>query len=195
MKTSTSILFLRFIEKKTKIQDFEKWIYESESLEEELPDETYTELISLDFNDKSIRKIVTELVFPLLDVGNAHKQQLIELISEILDKKIDPIAGISELHYNWLDEKGYLFLSNNTTIANFGEQGKSIVSRTDFSNELTIDEKWKLVKSDDTSFIDYLVKTKTKLEDGRIRLTGNFKEVKFYGLQFEYEEKSTQQHL
>ncbi len=188
MKTSTSISFLDFIEKKTDIQEFENWVYENQSLEEELPMEVYTELISTDFQDKSIRNFVTELVFPLLDLANAHKQQLIELISEILNKTIDPIEGISKLHYDWLDRKGYFFLSQNITIANFGEQGKSIISNTNFHIELSNNEKWKLIKSNDSNFIDELTSIKTKLEDSRIRLTGTFKETKFYGRQFEYEE-------
>lgn len=188
MKTSTSISFLDFLEKKTEIQVFEKWIYESESLEEELPTETYTELISLDFNDKSIRNTVTELIYPLLDLGNAHKQQLVELISEILNKTLDPIEGISKLHYDWLDGKGYLFLCKNITIANFGEQGKSILSRNDYKDELSIEEKWQIIKLEDPSFIDEVKNIKKELEEGKIKLTGKFKDIRFYGRKFEYEE-------
>ena len=188
MKTSTSISFLDFIEKRTEIKEFENWIYETQSLEEELPAEIYTELISLDYKDMSIRNTITELVSPLLDFGNAHKQQLIELISEILNKTIDPIDGISKLHYDWLDGKGYLFLCKNITIANFGEQGKSILSRTDYKDELSLEEKWRIIELDDPSFIEEVRNIKKELEEGKIKLTGKFKDVRFYGRKFEYEE-------
>ncbi|UII23158.1 hypothetical protein [Fulvivirga ligni] len=188
MKTSTSISFLQFIEEKTEIQDFEKWIYESESLEEELPEETYTELISLDFNDKSIRNYVSEIITPRLDFGKAHKQILIALINDIIQKRIDPIDGLGELHYEWLDSKGYNFLSRNLIISNFGEQGKSILSRTDYKDELSIEEKWQIIELEDHSFIEELKNIKKELEDGKIELTGKFREVRFNGRKFEYKE-------
>jgi len=185
MKIETAKILIAFIENRSSlISDFEQWVYSNSSLEEELGSEIYTDLISLNFKDNSIRVRVKELVDPIIDYADIHKDEILTIVEELIFQIIKPSKGISQLYT--LAEKGYIFLGAIDVIGNFGEQGKSIVHSID--NEMDKESEWDILLKIEPNFINDLTQLKEKLETNRIVLTGEKEVVKYYGEQFKYEE-------
>lgn len=186
MRIETAKLLTSFIENKDcSISEFEQWVYTNSELEKELGTDNYTDLISLNFNDDSIRLNVKEIVDPILNYAELHKTEILELIQELIIKSRKPLDGIRQLN-KWA-EKGYLFLGSIESIGNFGEQGKSIVYS--LNDEMDKESQWNKLQKVDSYFINDLTMIKEKIETNRIIFTGEREVIKYYGEQFKYEEK------
>lgn len=185
MRIETVKILTAFIENSSSlISNFEQWVYSNSSLEEELGSDIYTDLISLNFKDGSIRVRVKELVEPILDYAEIHKNEILTIVKELIFQTIKPLKGIRQLYT--LAEKGYVFLGAIDVIGNFGEQGNSIVHSID--NEMNMKLQWDILLKIEPSFINDLTQLKEKLETNRIVVTGKKEVVKNYGGQFKYEE-------
>lgn len=184
MKIETAKILSEFICDKLQSCEFEQWVYSNSELEFELNEEIYSELISLNFNNKSIRITVKNLVEPFINYGILHKNLVIELIEKMTTKSIDPIKGIAEL-YSWAN-KGYHFVGSIELIGNYGEQGKSIIYSID--EIMTIESKWNKIIEVEPNFMGDLLSLRDKLKYGKIILTGEKEVIQFYGEQFKYEE-------
>lgn len=185
MRIETAKILTDFIENKSSsISDFEQWVYSNASLEDELGADVYTDLISLNFKDGSIRVRIKELVDPILDYAYIHKNEILTIVEELILKATEPLSGIGKLYR--LAEKGYIFLGSIDVIGNFGEQGKSIVHSID--NEMDKDSQWNRLIEIEPNFINDITELKEKLETNRIVLTGEKEVVNYYGEQFKYEE-------
>lgn len=186
MKLETAEILSRFVDKEnSSVPGFEQWVYSNPGLESDLGPGVYSELIALDFSDKSIRVNVKRIVDPILAYADLHKLQLLSLIDGLVSKSIAPLKGIRDLNV-WAN-KGYLFLGSIELVGNFGEQGKSIVHLIDES--MNDNTQWNKTIEADPNFLDELASIKDKIESGRIVLTGEKEELKYYGEQFKYEEK------
>jgi len=186
MRLETTKILSSFFEDKNKsISEFEEWLYTNPQLENELGDDIYTDLISLDFNDNSIRTYVKELVDPILDYAQLHRKEILETLGGLINKSSKPLEGIKDL-FNWA-EKGYMFLATNETIANLGEQGKSIVHSID--NDMDKETQWNKLLMNDVNFIDEMILIKEKIERNSIIFTGKKESGNLFGDQFNYTEK------
>ena len=185
MRIETAKILTAFIGNRSSlISDFEQWIYSNSSLEEELGSEIYTDLITLNFKDTSIRDRVKELVDPIIDYADLHKNEILTIVEGLIFQIIKPLKGIRQLYS--LAEKGYIFLGEIDVIGNFGEQGKSIMHLID--NKMNNELQWDILLKNEPNFINDLTQLKVKLETNRIALTGKKEVVKYCGEQFKYEE-------
>lgn len=192
MQIETAKIFTSFFENRTSsVSEFEQWVYSNSDLEKDLGTDIYTDLISLNYNDKSIRVYVKKLIDPVVDYANLHKNEILKLVQELMSKSIAPLSGIREL-YSWTD-KGYRFLGYIDAVGNFGEQGKSIVHWLDDNMEK--EHQWTKMLERHSTFINELVLLKEKIENNQIILTGEKTVVKYYGEQFKYVEKQNTKYL
>lgn len=177
-----------YLNGKIKNLDFEKWIYSEGSLENQLGEELYIEVVSLDFKDKSIRHNIEKLVDSKIDYGNLHKQEIIELIDNTLGKRI-PLMNSLYSFYDWLT-KGYNFFGEINVIGNFGEQGKSIAHIIDES--MSENKKWGKLLYEEPEFLPHIIEIKDKLITGKIILTGERKISQIIKNQYNYTENLKQ---
>lgn len=99
MKKETAKILTTFFENRnSSISDFENWVYSNSSLEDDLGSGVFTDLISLNFNDLSIRVKVKELVDPIIDYADLHKNEILTVIEELISKSIEPLNGIKKLY-------------------------------------------------------------------------------------------------
>ncbi|GAA5022096.1 hypothetical protein GCM10011506_01590 [Marivirga lumbricoides] len=185
MNIQISKILSDYVSKKLTSDEFEEWVYSCQELESELGEELYTELISLDFRDKSNRIEVEKIVENKIDYSELHKNELTQLIRKVCSKEL-PFKESIRLLYNWMDS-GYLFLSKIDTLGNFNEQGKSIIHSIE--NTMTNEQMWKILIDIEPNFFNELERIKTKIEDGNILITGEFEHSEYYGKQFKYIEK------
>ncbi|MEZ5045141.1 MAG: hypothetical protein R2828_34925 [Saprospiraceae bacterium] len=183
MKIETAKILSTFLENRSSsISDFENWVYSNSSLEDELGSDIFAELISLNFNDGSIRVKVKELVDPIIDYADLHKNEILTVIEELISKSAEPLNGIKKLYV--LVEKGYVFLGSIDVIGNFGEQWKSIVHPID--KEMDKESQWNKMLIIEPNLLHELTQLKEKIETNKIVLTGKKEVMKHYGEQFKY---------
>jgi hypothetical protein len=185
MNTNTRQLFLNYLDSKLSSSDFETYLYSSDTLESELGQETYLELISINYKHKDCRSAVSKLISPLLNYGEMHKSMIINTINDILSKKVNILDGINELDgWSW---KGYTFLGKIEIIASIGEAGRSVIHILD--DRGTEDEIRKKIERYEPGLIPFLENIKTRLLDETIVLTGRKVQHHQLGTLFEFEKK------
>lgn len=185
MNTNTRQLFLNYLDSKLSTNDFETYLYSSETLESELGNELYLELISINYKHTACRSAVDKLISPFLNYEEMHKSMIINTIDNILSKKVNILDGISELNaWCW---KGYTFLGEIEIIASIGEAGRSVIQIIDDSD--TEDETRKKIERCEPGLIPFLENIKTRLLDGTIVLTGKKVQHHQLGTLFEFEQK------
>jgi hypothetical protein len=184
-KPNTQQLFLNYLDSKLSSHDFETYLYSSETLESELGNELYLELISINYKHTDCRSAVSKLISPLLNYGEMHKAMIINTINGILSKKVNILNGISELsHWCW---KGYTFLGKIDIIANIGEAGRSVIHIIEDND--SEDEIRKKIERYEPGLIPFLENVKTRLSDGTIVLTGKKVQHHQLGNIFEFEQQ------
>lgn len=185
MNTNTRQLFLNYLDSKLSSIDFEKYLYSTQTLESELGNELYLELISINYKHKDCRSAVSNLISPFLNYGEIHKSLIINTINDISSKKVNILDGLSKLDgWSW---KGYTFLGEIEIIATIGEAGRSVIHIIDDSD--TEDEIRKKIERYEPGLIPFLENIKTRLLDGTIVLTGKKVQHHQLGTLFEFEQK------
>jgi len=185
MSTDTTEIFLDYLDSKISSIDFERYLYSTQTLESELGEEIYLELISINYKQRDSRSAVSNLISPFLNYGEIHKSMIINTIDNILSKKVNILDGISELNgWPW---KGYTFLGEIEIIASIGEAGKSVIHIIDDTD--TEDEIRKKIERYEPGLIPFLENIKTRLSDGTIVLTGKKVQHHQLGTLFEFEKK------
>lgn len=183
MNTNTRQLFLNYLDSKLSSSDFETYLYSTKSLESELGNELYLELISINYKHTDCRSAVNKLISPFLNYGEMHKAMIINTINGILSKKVNILNGISELsHWCW---KGYSFLGEIDIIADIGDAGRSVIHIIEDSD--SEDEIRKKIERFEPGLIPFLENIKTRLSDGTIVLTGKKLEDHQSRIVFEFE--------
>ena len=111
MKVISEHIELKFYEvlkHKITIHDFEQWVYETRELEFELPEDVYTDLISLNYKDKYAHNDLGKLVGPFVDNGKFELKRISSCLTSIIDRDEDCAESI-EMTYD-LYCNGYAFL-------------------------------------------------------------------------------------
>lgn len=185
MSTDTKEIFLDYLDSKISSIDFERYLYSTQTLELELGEEIYLELISINYKHKDCRSVVSNLISPLLNYGEMHKSMIINTIDNILSKKVNILDAISELDgWCW---KGYTFLGKIEIIASIGEAGSSVIHIIEDSD--TEDEIRKKIERYEPGLVPFLENIKTMLLDGTIVLTGKKVQHHQLGTLFEFEQR------
>lgn len=112
MKEISEHIELKFYEAlkhKISIQDFEQWVYRTKELELELPEDTYTDLISLNYNDKYAHNELEKIVAPFVDNGKFEIKRISKYLKSIIERDEECAESI-EMTYD-LYCNGYAFLS------------------------------------------------------------------------------------
>lgn len=181
MDVHSEKVIVDFLKAKLTAKDFEAFVYSSAELEAQLGADIYLELISINYNSKHCRKEVENLMHPLFKYGEMHTLEILTCIDALLLGEMKILEGIGKL-YNWAWE-GYTFLAASDIVANYGDQGKSIILMLDDTDdEQEIRRKAEKYQPD---FWDFLRNTKVQLLDGRIILTGNKVQGEYQGV-FEF---------
>ena len=100
--------FYEALKHKISIRDFEQWVYETKELELELPEDTYTDLISLNFKDKYAHNELEKIVEPFFDNGKFESKRISTYLQSIINRDEDCAESI-EMTYD-LYCSGYIFL-------------------------------------------------------------------------------------
>ena len=111
MKEISEYIELKFYEAlkhKISIQVFEQWVYETKELEFELPEDTYTDLISLNYTDKYIYNELEKIIQPFVDNGKFEIKRISKYLKSIIERDDDCAESI-EMTYD-LYCNGYAFL-------------------------------------------------------------------------------------
>ncbi|MGB3466054.1 MAG: hypothetical protein WBA74_12320 [Cyclobacteriaceae bacterium] len=104
----TELKFYEVLKHKISIQDFEQWVYETKELESELPEDTYTDLISLNYKDKYAYNELEKIVEPFIDNGKFEIKRISKYLESIIDRD-EKCAESIEMTYD-LYCSGYAFL-------------------------------------------------------------------------------------
>ena len=104
----TELKFYEVLKHKISIQEFERWVYKTQELEIELPEEAYTELISLNYKDKFAQNELERIVKPFIDNGKFEIKRISKYLKSIIDKD-EKCAESIEMTYD-LYCSGYAFL-------------------------------------------------------------------------------------
>ncbi|XLS28901.1 hypothetical protein ACJD0Z_17105 [Flavobacteriaceae bacterium M23B6Z8] len=104
----TELKFYEVLKHKISIQEFEQWVYETKELESELPEDTYTDLISLNYKDKYAHNELEKIIEPLIDNGKFEIKRISKHLESIIDRD-EKCAESIEMTYD-LYCSGYAFL-------------------------------------------------------------------------------------
>jgi len=104
----TELKFYEVLKHKISIQDFEQWVYETKELESELPEDTYTDLISLNYRDKYAYNELGKIVEPFIDNGKFEIKRISKYLKSIINRD-EKCAESIEMTYD-LYCSGYAFL-------------------------------------------------------------------------------------
>tara|TARA_R110002050_G_scaffold7554_1_gene29017 strand:+ start:12 stop:659 length:648 start_codon:yes stop_codon:yes gene_type:complete len=100
--------FYEVLKHKISIQEFEQWVYETKELESELPEDTYTGLISLNYKGKYAHNELEKIVKPFINNGKFEIKRISKYLESIIDKD-EKCAESIEMTYD-LYCSGYTFL-------------------------------------------------------------------------------------
>ena len=100
--------FYEVLKHKISIQDFEQWVYGTKELESELPEDTYTDLISLNYKDKYVYNELEKIVEPFIDNGKFEIKRISKYLESIIYRD-EKCAESIEMTYD-LYCSGYAFL-------------------------------------------------------------------------------------
>jgi hypothetical protein len=94
--------------RRLRIQDFEQWVYETKELEVGLPENTYTDLISLNYKEKYAHNELEKIIEPFIDNGKFEIKRITKYLKSIIDRDENCAESI-EYTYD-LYCSGYAFL-------------------------------------------------------------------------------------
>ena len=169
LSIESSLTFDEYLRDKRTVNDLEKWIYSNGQLENELPADIYSDLISLNYSDKDVKNKITQTIETHIDYSSVHKKRIIDLVDLLLNKEGDVERLLYEIYS--LAELGYHFIGRIDTIGNLGEQGKSILH---IISKLTEQEKWDKLLLIEPAFLNDIREMKSKLLNGDIEITGQY---------------------
>jgi len=118
MNRSTTIKFYQVLSGELTLTDFEKWIYNSSTLEEEIGSTSYMDLISFDFKDKNATEKIIAFTTELVQSGDFEKWKISKILYEFIElpeRAKDLLNDLYDLYCGFPNEdpyepKGYKFL-------------------------------------------------------------------------------------
>ncbi|MEH0152583.1 hypothetical protein V6R21_00475 [Limibacter armeniacum] len=100
--------FYEVLKHKFDIKEFEQWVYQTKELESELPEEIYTDLISINYKDKYVHNELENIIEDFVDNGKFEIKRIKKFLKSIIDKDENCAESI-EITYD-LYCSGYAFL-------------------------------------------------------------------------------------
>lgn len=100
--------FYEVLNHKTGIQDFEKWLYEANDLEAELSEETYVDLISINYKSKFAYNDLEKVIGNFVNNGKFEIKRIKRVLESIINRG-EKCAESIEMTYD-LYCSGYKFL-------------------------------------------------------------------------------------
>lgn len=143
-----------FFNDKVSVSDFECWIHENYSLEQELGETLYLDLISLNYKNQNIKYQLKELIGHLINYESLHKIQILEILNNLKNHEGNAKSHIHQLYQYAII--GNDFLAETTVIANYDEQGKSILY---FFYKKEESQYWDIIHKFDNTFFNWVEKT------------------------------------
>jgi len=184
LDVETSKKITDYINNRVDSKEFETWLYEDSSLESKMGIELYLEFVSIDYSEKDSKYKIQKLIDGQIDFASIHKLEILETLKLLAQQKGN--ARELFLRLNYYASIGYYFLSQNDLIANFGEQGKSIILSFE---KVEPTDYWNIIRKQDFSFFEWVEGLIMKLEKNKIVFT-NERHVGDYGqISYKYEEK------
>jgi|GEM_PF-384651 len=161
--------YLDLMGKKISIKEFENWVYESNWLENELTEDEYTDLISLNYGTPSSIYEVGKILRERFDEGKFESVKMIELLNSIIER--DGKEGKSLTRMYDLYCKGYYFLEDlGLGIGLFVEVPNKY--GVEYYHELNEKQKKKIVDSVYPSAQELAIELKKWILSGDLKLTG-----------------------
>jgi len=161
--------YLDLMCEKISIREFENWIYESNWLKNELTEDEYTELISLNYGNQSSKYEVGKILKERLDEGKFESVKMIDLLNSIIERDGKEGKALTSM-YN-LYCKGYYFLEDlGLGIGLFVEVPNKY--GVEYYYELNEKQKKELVDSFYPSAKEFAIKLKNWILNGDLKLTG-----------------------
>jgi hypothetical protein len=174
MNIASALLINEFIEKKIEPVHFQEWLFSSPENEGLLGVNLYEELILINYLDKDARHEAIELFHNFGVICDVHKYLIIDLLENILQRKLNPITGLNYMHY-WAN-KGYTFFYDSFDVANINEMGRSIFYVKNL-DQYSFEELWLILKERDPKIEDMFSRFLKDIKTGQIEFTGKFKKI------------------
>ena len=100
--------FYEVLKNKIDILNFEQWVYANKELQQELDEEIYFELISLNYKDKYAYNNLEKIILKYVNFGNFEIKKITHFLKSIINKSSDCANSIEMTYY--LYYSGYIFL-------------------------------------------------------------------------------------
>lgn len=161
--------YLDLMEGEISIKEFEHWVYNSKWLEDELSENEYTELISLNYNTPSSKYEIGKILKERFDEGKFEAIKMTYLLDSIIDR--DGKEGESLIRMYDLYCKGYYFLEDlGLGIGLFIEVPNKY--GVEYFHELTEFQKKELIDSVYPYAEKLAIELKQWILSGEIKLSG-----------------------
>lgn len=166
--------YLDLMEGKISIKEFEHWVYSSKWLEDELSENEYIDLISLNYNTPSSKYEIGKILKERFDKGKFEAIKMIHLLNSIIDR--DGNEGESLIRMYDLYCKGYYFLE---------DLGLGIGLFLDVPNKYGVEYFHELIGSQKKELVDSVypyaeqlaIELKHWILNGDIKLSGEKDEI------------------
>lgn len=97
-------------EDKISADEFEQWVYQSKSLENELDKNEYLDLISLDFRTSSAKYEIEKILKDKVNKGKFETLKLLNFLEDIIERKGEEVKALAKMYDLYCD--GYDFLQD-----------------------------------------------------------------------------------
>ncbi len=162
--------YFDLLEGVTTISEFEKWVYESNWVENELTADEYTDLISLNYKTASSKYEIGKILNQKIDKGKFETLKIIKLLNSIIDR--DGKEGESLIKMYDLYCGGYYFLKDLGLGIGLSVEAPRNYDVESF-DELNQDQKKKVVDGVYPLAMQLAIELKDWIINGTLKLTGN----------------------
>ncbi len=104
------IQFFKVYINEISVADFEKWLYSKKELEQFLDNDTYFDLISLNYKDRHAKYEMGKIIDPFLDFGKFEERKLRKILTDLIDRTDDFAKSLVDTYELYC--LGYLFFDN-----------------------------------------------------------------------------------
>lgn len=107
------IQFFKVYNNEISVADFEKWLYSKKELEQLLDNDTYIDLISLNYKDRHAMHEMGKIIDPFLDFGKFEERKLKKILTDLIDRTDDFVKSLIDtyelycLGYGFFDNLGF----------------------------------------------------------------------------------------
>lgn len=161
--------YLDLMGEKITIKEFENWVYESNWLENELTEDEYTDLISLNYGTPGSIYEVGKILRERFDEGKFESVRMIELLNSIIERNGKESESLTRMYDLYC--KGYYFLEDlGLGIGLFVEVPRKY--GVEYYHELNERQKKEIVDSVYPSAKELATELKIWILNGDLKLTG-----------------------